>query len=177
MAKLLKTADKARGRRGMAMGDVMKLANYVGEHYGLLPAYAIIISMGAFIAASRKHLLFVLSIMAGVYVVMFQSFNLQAKLLPFDLSVLLAGHELPFGRNHGSRQQDCRPHLCLCHRICRIQPKAPCRPERSMTAAGTPNGTGPRRWPWTVRWCCRSIFYGRITFAWETWPERQPWQQ
>ena len=79
------------------MGDVTKLAEYVGEHYGLLPAYAIIISMGAFIATSRKHLLFILSIMAGVYVVMFQSFNLQAKLLPFDLSALLAGHELPFG--------------------------------------------------------------------------------
>ena len=78
------------------MGDVMKLAEYVGEHYGLLPAYAIIISMGAFTATSRKHLLFVLSIMAGVYVVMFQSFNLQAKLLPFDLSALLAGLELPF---------------------------------------------------------------------------------
>jgi hypothetical protein len=79
------------------MGDAVKLANYVGEHYGLLPAYAIIISMGALMATSRKHLLFVLSIMAGVYVAMFQAFNLQAKLLPFDMSAFLAGHELPSG--------------------------------------------------------------------------------
>jgi hypothetical protein len=79
------------------MGDLMKLVNYVGEHYGLLPAYAIVISTGGIMATSRKHLLFVLSIMAGVYAVMFQSFNLQAKLLPFDISTVMAVHELPFG--------------------------------------------------------------------------------
>ncbi len=79
------------------MNDVVKLANYVGEHYGLLPAYAIIISMGAFMAHSIKHLLLVLSIMGGVYVTMFQAFNLQAKVLPFDGSALLAGHTLPAG--------------------------------------------------------------------------------
>jgi hypothetical protein len=79
------------------MNEVVQLATYVGEHFSLLPAYVIIISMGAFMAHSIKHLLFVLSIMAGVYITMFQAFNLQAKLLPFDVSALLAGHALPAG--------------------------------------------------------------------------------
>jgi hypothetical protein len=79
------------------MNDVVKLASYAGEHYGLLPAYAIIISMGAFMSTSIKHLLLVLSIMGGVYVTMFKAFDLQAKVLPFDVSALLAGHTLPAG--------------------------------------------------------------------------------
>jgi hypothetical protein len=79
------------------VNEAVKLANYVGEHYGLLPAYAIVISMGALMATGIKHLLFMLSIMAGVYIAMFQAFNLQAKLLPFDVSPLLAGHALPAG--------------------------------------------------------------------------------
>ena len=78
------------------MNGIMKLVNYVGAHYGLLPAYAIVISMGAIMSISRKHLLFVLSVMAGVYVVMFQAFNLQAKLVPFDISGLLPVQHLPF---------------------------------------------------------------------------------
>ena len=79
------------------MNEAVKLANWVGANYGLLPAYAIIISMGAIIATSAKHLSFMLAIMAGVYVVMFQAFNLQAKLLPFDISGVLAGYPLPAG--------------------------------------------------------------------------------
>ncbi len=79
------------------MNEAVNLASYIGEHYGLLPAYAIIISTGAFMSHSIKHLLFMLSIMAGVYITMFQAFNLQAKVLPFDASALLAGQTLPAG--------------------------------------------------------------------------------
>jgi hypothetical protein len=78
-----------------AMDEAVKLANWVGANYGLLPAYAIIISMGAIIATSTKHLLFMLSIMAGVYVVMFQTFSLQMKLLPVDIAALLTAQGVP----------------------------------------------------------------------------------
>lgn len=77
------------------MDYVMELAKYVGEQYGLLPAYAIIITLGGFIATSRTHLLFILSIMGGVYVTMFKAFNLQGKLLPFDIMPWLP-KDLPF---------------------------------------------------------------------------------
>lgn len=79
------------------MDDAVKLASYVGEHYGLLPAYAIIITTAGIVASNRKHLLVMLSIMGGVYVTMFKSFNLQGKLLPFDILTLLPAHEPPFG--------------------------------------------------------------------------------
>jgi hypothetical protein len=79
------------------MDEAVKLANWVAANYGLLPAYAIIISAGALMAHSLKHLSFMLGIMGGVYVVMFQTFNLQAKLLPFDLAHALAGYQLPAG--------------------------------------------------------------------------------
>jgi hypothetical protein len=79
------------------MDSFISVVNTIGEHYGLLPAYAIIISFGAIMSTSGKHLLFVLSIMAGVYVVMFQAFNLQGKLLPFDIAPLLPAQDLPLG--------------------------------------------------------------------------------
>ena len=71
------------------MDQLVKLLEYVGEHFGLLPLYAIIISSAGLFATSRKHLLFMLSIMAGVYITMFQAFNLKEKLLPFDLRMEL----------------------------------------------------------------------------------------
>jgi hypothetical protein len=79
------------------MGDVVKSANYVGEHYGLLPVYAIIIAFAGIISANRKHLLVMLSIMGGVYVAMFKEFNLQGKLFSFDILTFLPTHEPPFG--------------------------------------------------------------------------------
>jgi hypothetical protein len=77
------------------MDEAVKLANWVATNYGLLPAYAIIISTGAIVATSTKQLLFMLSIMAGVYVVMFQTFSLQMKLLPIDIASMLSAHGLP----------------------------------------------------------------------------------
>jgi hypothetical protein len=77
------------------MDHLVELAEYVGEHYGLLPAYAIIISIAGLFANSLRHLLFMLSIMAGIYIVMFQSFNLKTKLLPFDLGGSLSSLQLP----------------------------------------------------------------------------------
>ena len=79
------------------MDEAVKLANWVGTNYGLLPAYAIIITAGALAATSTKQLLFMLAIMAGVYVVMFQTFALQMKLLPIDIAGLLTAHGLPAG--------------------------------------------------------------------------------
>jgi hypothetical protein len=77
------------------MDHLVKLAEYVGEHYGLLSAYAIIISIAGLFANSLRHLLFMLSIMAGVYIVMFQSFNFKAKLWPFNLGGSLSDLHLP----------------------------------------------------------------------------------
>lgn len=79
------------------MDQMVNLAGYVGEHYGLLPAYAIIITIAALFANNKKHLLFMLSIMGGVYITMFKAFNLQGKLFTFDVMALLPNHELPAG--------------------------------------------------------------------------------
>jgi hypothetical protein len=79
------------------MNEALKLANWVGTNYGLLPAYAIVITMAALLANSTKHLLFMLSIMAGVYVTMFQAFSLQMKLLPIDFAALLSAQGLEAG--------------------------------------------------------------------------------
>ena len=63
-----------------------EIYQYIGEHYGVLPVYAIIVAIAGFSATSFKHLFFVLSIACGVYITMFKTFNLKGKFGMFDLT-------------------------------------------------------------------------------------------
>ena len=65
---------------------VTEFLQAIGERYGLLPVYALIVAWGGFSAGSLRNLLFVLSIMTGVYVTMFKAFNLGADLDVFGLA-------------------------------------------------------------------------------------------
>ena len=59
---------------------------FVAERYGLVPVYALIIAAGAVQAGSVRQLLTILSIMAGVYVVMFKAFDLGRGFDVFGLA-------------------------------------------------------------------------------------------
>jgi hypothetical protein len=65
---------------------VIEFLQAIGERYGLLPVYAMIVAAGGFSAASLRNLLVVLSIMTGLYVTMFRAFNLGADLDVFGLA-------------------------------------------------------------------------------------------
>jgi hypothetical protein len=65
---------------------VTEFLQAIGERYGLLPVYALIIGFGGFTASSLRSLVFVLGIMLGVYVTMFRAFNLGAGVDVFELA-------------------------------------------------------------------------------------------
>jgi hypothetical protein len=67
----------------MGITDLLVL---IGEKYGLLPVYALIVGWMGFSANSVRHLLTMLMIAAGVYVTMFRAFNLGADLDVFGLA-------------------------------------------------------------------------------------------
>lgn len=58
----------------------------VAQDYGLVAVYALIIAWAGFQASSVRQLLMQLSIMAGVFVVMFQTFDLKRDLDVLHLS-------------------------------------------------------------------------------------------
>ena len=58
----------------------------IGEHYGLLPVYALIVGWMGIQAGTVRQLLTMLMIAAGLYVTMFRAFNLGAGLDVFGLA-------------------------------------------------------------------------------------------
>lgn len=58
----------------------------IGEQYGLLPVYALIVAWAGVQAGTLRQLLTMLSIMTGVYVVMFRAFDLKRDLDVFGLA-------------------------------------------------------------------------------------------
>lgn len=58
----------------------------IGERYGLLPVYALVVAWGALQASSVRQLLMMLGIMSGVYVTMFKAFNLGQGFDVFGLA-------------------------------------------------------------------------------------------
>ncbi len=68
------------------MTDLMK---EFGAQFGLVPLYAVIIAYGGFTASNIRNLLFVLSIMCGVYITMFKAFNLKARFGMIDVTQYL----------------------------------------------------------------------------------------
>jgi hypothetical protein len=67
----------------MGVSDMLQL---IGERYGLLPVYALVVGWGALQAGGVRQLVTMLAIMAGVYVVMFRAFDLKADLDVLGLS-------------------------------------------------------------------------------------------
>lgn len=65
--------------------DVTDLLEMIGERYGLLPVYALIVGWAGVQASSVRHLLTMLVIMTGVYAVMFKAFDLKQGLDVFGL--------------------------------------------------------------------------------------------
>lgn len=61
----------------------------IGEQFGLVPLYALIIAFLGFSASNLKHLLMILSILCGLYITMFKSFNLKAKFGVIDVTQFL----------------------------------------------------------------------------------------
>lgn len=57
----------------MGVTDILQL---IGERYGLLPVYALIVAFASATASSVRTLLVALTIMAGVYATMFKAFDL-----------------------------------------------------------------------------------------------------
>jgi hypothetical protein len=55
---------------------VTDLFQAIGERYGLVPVYALIIAAGALSASNLRHLLMMLGIFAGLYVTLFRAFDL-----------------------------------------------------------------------------------------------------
>lgn len=66
--------------------DVTGFLQAIGERYGLLPVYALIIAAGGVQAASLRRLLPMLGILFSVYVVMFKAFDLKRDLDVFGLA-------------------------------------------------------------------------------------------
>jgi hypothetical protein len=58
----------------------------IGERFGLLPVYALVIGAAGFSASSLRHLLTVLVMLAGLYITMFQAFDLKQGLDVFGLA-------------------------------------------------------------------------------------------
>jgi len=66
--------------------DLNGLLQFIAEHYGLVAVYALIIAWAGVQAHGVKHLLLMLSIMGGVFVAMFQAFDLKRDLDVFGLA-------------------------------------------------------------------------------------------
>jgi hypothetical protein len=66
--------------------DVSDFLTAFGAEYGLLPVYALIIGWAGFQASSLRHLLMMLGILSGVYIIMFRAFDLKKDLDVFGLS-------------------------------------------------------------------------------------------
>mgnify|MGYP003529949469 CR=1 FL=1 len=66
--------------------EITDLFQIIAEQYGLVAVYALIVAWAGFQANSVKHLLMMLSIMGGVFVVMFQTFDLKRDLDVFGLA-------------------------------------------------------------------------------------------
>lgn len=73
--------------------DLNALLTLIAEKYGLLPVYALIVTFAGLTAGSVKQLLFMLGIMAGVYVTMFKAFNLGSGLDIFGLAARFNIHQ------------------------------------------------------------------------------------
>lgn len=58
----------------------------VGERYGLLPVYALIVAYMGLQANSVRHLLTMLAIALGVFATMFKAFNLGGQIDVFGLA-------------------------------------------------------------------------------------------
>ncbi len=56
------------------------------EEFGLLPLYTVIVVFLGFAAWKFKHLFYVLAIACGVYITMFQAFNLKANFGGLDVT-------------------------------------------------------------------------------------------
>ena len=67
------------------------------ENFGILPLYAVIIMYGSFTSSNLKQLYMFLGIVCGVYITMFQVFNLKVKLGLFDVTSYL-----PISQNLGN---------------------------------------------------------------------------
>jgi hypothetical protein len=66
--------------------DLTDLFQFIGERFGLLPVYAIIIAAAGFSARDLRGLLMVLGILGGLYITLFQVFDLKQTLDVFGLS-------------------------------------------------------------------------------------------
>jgi len=66
--------------------DLASFFTLAAEQYGLVAVYALIISWAGLQAHSTRHLLMMLSIMAGVFVVMFKAFDLKRDIDVFGLA-------------------------------------------------------------------------------------------
>jgi hypothetical protein len=84
--------DSAGRRRLLGAMGVTEFLQAIGEQYGLLPVYALIVTWGGLQASSIRNLLFVLSIMVGVYATMFKAFDLKQGLDVFGLTERFALH-------------------------------------------------------------------------------------
>ncbi|MEJ2227953.1 MAG: hypothetical protein P8Y67_06905 [Alphaproteobacteria bacterium] len=60
-----------------------------GETFGILPLYAVIIVYGGFNSSNFRQLYMFLGIACGLYITMFQVFNLKAKFGIFDMTSYL----------------------------------------------------------------------------------------
>jgi hypothetical protein len=67
------------------------------KNFGILPLYAIIIMIGGFTSSNLKQLYMFLGIAFGLYITMFQVFNLKAKFGIFDVTSYL-----PISQNLGN---------------------------------------------------------------------------
>lgn len=67
----------------MSLTDFLQ---FIAEQYGLVAVYALIVAWAGLQAHSIKHLLMMLSIMGGVFVTMFQAFDLKRSIDVFGFS-------------------------------------------------------------------------------------------
>jgi hypothetical protein len=65
---------------------------FIGENFGLLPIYAVIIVISAAQASSFRNLLTILTLQCGLYITMFQAFKLGKNLDVFGLTERLGIH-------------------------------------------------------------------------------------
>jgi uncharacterized integral membrane protein len=68
---------------------VYDLIVWFAENFGILPLYAIIITIGGFNSSSLKQLYMFLGIACGLYITLFQAINLKAKFGFFDVTSYL----------------------------------------------------------------------------------------
>lgn len=72
--------------------DLNGFFQFIAEQFGLVAVYALIIAWAGLQAHSVKHLLMMLSIMGGVFVVMFKAFDLKRDIDVLGLADRLGLH-------------------------------------------------------------------------------------